>query len=108
MIYDLIYAGEHRKELEGIVENAYPQAKLEDASDYIHEGRFSVQLEDIEQDDWLLFVMVEGILDISLISQMERMGNPDHYLTLLRQAVEIKRKQKGDQNDAETGLSGDI
>ncbi len=66
-MYDLIYV-ENRKdyhEVAAIIHKRYPEAQIEDASDFIHLHRFSVDGE-IPEDEWVVFLMTEGLWNLSL------------------------------------------
>ena len=41
-VHDLIYAGGYRNEIEATILKAFPDAKIEDASDEIHRGRAAI------------------------------------------------------------------
>lgn len=91
-IYDLIYAGEYRQEVETKIQAAYPEAVLEDASDFVHEGRFSVEME-VDEEEWLLFLFTSGIFSLSFISELTRGDKPELYMRLMRKAVELKESE---------------
>ena len=91
-IFDLIYAEEHRAECEKDIKGRYPQAVLEDASDFLHIGRFSVSME-VDKNEWLLFLFTHGIFDLSLMSEMERFEDSENYIRLMKEAVEIKENE---------------
>lgn len=61
---DLIYAGNEQQKCQEIVRKKFPQCIIEDDSDDIHEGRFSVELE-ISDEDWYRFLIIEGIAVLS-------------------------------------------
>ncbi len=87
-IYDLIYAGEHRKKAERTIQGAYPKAVLGDASDFIHYGRFSVEME-IEEEEWLLFLFLSGIFQVSLAAGLIKRENPELYSSLIKRAARL-------------------
>jgi len=61
-MYDLIYGGnEYKDELTKL----FPSAKIEDASDEIHEGRISIDV-DLDEEEYLRLVVLNGFLDLSL------------------------------------------
>lgn len=92
-IYDLLYCGEHREEIEAIVRESFPEAEVKDASDEIHRGRFSVQME-YEDDDWMLWVMRKGLHDLSFHWNIMKMQNPERLKPLLMQVIEEQRAEK--------------
>ena len=53
-MYELIYAG---KEVEKIVLEKYPNAKIKDASDYIHEERFEAEIKGIDDVEFWNFAL---------------------------------------------------
>lgn len=96
-IYDLMYAGEDREEIEKTIRTAWPGAIIENASDFIHEGRFSVEM-DIDWDAWIIWVMENGLLEISLHTGLLQLENHDKYMELLLQAA-INRGYIPDDKD---------
>jgi len=76
-MYDLIYAENHQvyKEIAEVIKKEYSQAKVEDASDHIHEHRFLVEL-DIEQKDWFTFIIRNKFALCSLIFQIVLRSEP--------------------------------
>lgn len=54
---ELIYAG---REVEDIIKAKYPQAVIDDASDFIHTERFRLSIEGIENDEFYPFAIKEG------------------------------------------------
>ncbi len=84
---DLMYCGDAEKEIRDMVLNDYPESKLEDASDFIHEGRFSVEVT-CEEDDWYIWVMRKGIHNLSLNWELERMEHPERMKPLLMKVLE--------------------
>jgi len=83
-MYDLIYTENHQdyKEIEEIIKKRYRQAKVEDASDYIHEHRFSVEF-DIEQKDWFTFIIRKRFALSSLNFQLVLHSDPYRIQILL-------------------------
>lgn len=55
-MYDLIYAG---REVEDLITQRFPSAKITDASDDIHRERFELEL-DISEEDFYIFAIREG------------------------------------------------
>lgn len=71
-MYDLIYAdGKART----VLEKAFPRAKFEDASDFIHTERFSIELE-IEESDYRMQVLKLGLALVSFNFQLWSMDKP--------------------------------
>ena len=64
---DLIYAG---KEVEKLCREKFPDAKIEDTSDYIHEERFSINLPDKQKEDFYRFAIEEGFIEVSFCFQL--------------------------------------
>jgi hypothetical protein len=64
---DLIYAG---ADAERSIAGAFPDARIEDASDFIHEERFSVTLPDALEDTYLKHVIANGLGSVSLSVQL--------------------------------------
>jgi len=55
-MYQLIYAG---KEVEEAIKARYPDAKIKDASDYVHRERFECEVE-VDEDEFYIWAIVEG------------------------------------------------
>ena len=66
--YDLIYAPH---EVEEIIKKKYPNAKIKDASDYIHTERFECEIEGITKDDFYPFAIANGFVECCLAFQIE-------------------------------------
>jgi len=81
-ITDLIY---DRGAWRGI-KDAFPAAKLTDASDYIHEGRFSVDLE-AELEDWYYWLIKTGWADCSLWFQLDLRGLKKERVEIVKRAL---------------------
>ena len=64
-MYDLIYGdSEIETEIREMFKN-YPKLKIEDASDEVHEERFSIELE-INDKDYYKQMMIHGLHGFSL------------------------------------------
>ena len=61
--YDLIYGN---SEVENLILAKYPQAKIKDASDYIHTERFECEILDVDDDAFYPFAIKEGFARICL------------------------------------------
>jgi len=57
--YDLIYGP---REVEGVIKGKYPDAKIKDASDYIHTERFECEIEGVSEDEFYPFAIREGFV----------------------------------------------
>ena len=93
-MYDLLYCGEHEQEIRAMVEKEFPDATIKNASDDIHRGRFSIEM-DCNDDDWMLFVMRHGIHEISFEWQVLKMDDPDRLKPLIKQVVDEQRSGAG-------------
>jgi len=66
MISDLIYGGdEYLDEIKGL----FPTAKIEDASDEVHEGRISIDVE-MEDEEYFRTIILNGFGEMSISAQM--------------------------------------
>ena len=54
---ELVYAG---RDTEEVVRKRYPQAKIKDASDYIHTERFELELPEVTEEEFYPFALREG------------------------------------------------
>jgi len=90
-MYDLIYTENHKdyKEIEGVIKKEYPNATIEDGSDYIHENRFSVEFE-IEQEPWFEFIIQNGFAMLSLNFQLQIRQEPDKIKELVDKIIKGK------------------
>lgn len=84
-IYDLIYCEDQDeyRELQEMIVGRYPLALLEDARDFVHEFRFSVEDQSIEHDEWYTSLLEMGIPLQSLMFQMSIHENTDHIKELI-------------------------
>jgi hypothetical protein len=96
MMEELIYGP---KEVIGVIKKKYPQAKFKDASDFIHEDRFSVIIPDIEEDEFYPFAIKEGFADLCLRLMILLYKDPDK----VKGWLEITKKQEKDESK-EKGL----
>lgn len=55
--YDLIYGP---KGVEEVIKSRYPNAKIEDASDFTHTERFECEIEGVSKDEFYPFAIREG------------------------------------------------
>jgi len=71
----LIYAG---GEIENLIKAKYPEAIIEDASDYIHHERFGVVIPNIDEDEFYPFAIKEGFARVcfSFAICLESIGFP--------------------------------
>ena len=72
ILYDLIYLAsrEDYDKAWKAIQKAFPQAKIEDASDRIHEHRFSVNMS-IPKWDWYKWLLSQGLQSYSLWFQID-------------------------------------
>ena len=88
---DLIYAN---YEAEKIVEKKYPNIKIEDASDEIHQERFEIQFNEDEynEHEYLKFLLESGLFQVSLRFQV--MSKTKEDIPKISKALEELRKEK--------------
>jgi len=72
-MYELIYAG---KEVEKAVKERYPEAKIKDASDDIHQERFECEIE-VEEDEFFVWAILGGYADACLSYQLMMRDYPE-------------------------------
>ena len=58
--YDLIYGP---REVEKVIKCRYPNAKIKDASDFIHTERFECEIEGVPDDEFYPFAIKEGFVE---------------------------------------------
>ena len=86
-MYDLIhlsYYGDAPKVLQEI----WPEAKIEDASDFIHTERFAIET-DVEEEEYFKTIIREGMATFSLGFQSMILGDAHRALRLLREMEAI-------------------
>lgn len=66
-MHELIYAG---KDIEWAIKKRYPQAKIEDASDSIHTERFECEIEEVDEDDFFVWAILEGYAESCMSFQI--------------------------------------
>lgn len=65
-MYELIYAD---REVEDIIKKEYPEAKITDASDFIHTERFECEVE-VAEDEFYIFAIRNGFAEAGLSFQL--------------------------------------
>lgn len=63
-MYDLIYLDYHGKAPK-VLQEIWPEAKIEDASDFIHTERFVIEV-DVEEEEYFKTIIREGMARYSL------------------------------------------
>ncbi len=88
---DLIYAD---YKAEKIVEKRYPNIKIEDASDMIHQERFGIQFNEDEynEHEYLKFLLESGLFQVSF--QFQVMSRTKEDIPKIHKALEELRKEK--------------
>ena len=92
LISDLLYCGDSEtyREVQADILQIYPNATFEDASDFVHQWRFNVVLEDTF-DGYLYNALALGCFNISLAIQLERMDKPAHLKDIIEQVLADQR-----------------
>lgn len=101
LMYDLVYDGGFYDE----VKQAFPSAKIEDASDFIHEGRFSVELPDDKRREYLKFIIAQGIAPTSLMFLTDAQS-PKHKDEIKDIIEEIEREKSVTRPETNTPPTG--
>ncbi len=85
---DLLYLGDAQNydKLWKQMKHKWPNAVLQDASDFIHLYRFSIEL-DINEDEYLLSGFVNNFFTCSLFCELTRLEKPKKYLEAMREVV---------------------
>lgn len=71
-MYDLIYDGADARRA---IAASFPDARIEDASDFVHKERFSVELPDALEDTYLKHVIASGLAPASFTVQLMRLND---------------------------------
>lgn len=77
-MYDVIYGN---SEVESIILQKYPQAKIKDASDFIHTERFECEIPDVDEDSFYPFALKEGFARLCFgfeVTLQSLSFKPDH------------------------------
>ncbi len=90
---DLIYAEGYETEMKQDILGMWPEAVFEDASDFIHRGRFQVEV-DCTEDNWREQMFLTGLFDFSIHMQFWRIEQPTEYIETMRRAVETKKAKE--------------
>ena len=88
--YDLIYAGEHQREIKDKIHSAFPNALIKDASDFIHRGRFEVEIDNMRTDKFLIWLCAQGWAFLSISIQLIEIEEPARCLHILKAAVRLQ------------------
>lgn len=86
-MYDLLYCDEHQDEVRAMVADDYPNAVIQNASDFMHPGRISVDTK-CDDDEWLLWLMRKGIHKLSFFWGIVCMEEPERMAVLAKQVIE--------------------
>lgn len=88
--HDLIYADGCQYEIEGLIRKAFPNAEIEDASDFIHRGRFSVTIPNMRQDRFFIWLLAQGLQDMSFGVQIGMREDPERFHRIFRAAIRLQ------------------
>ena len=83
-IYDLIYLDYYGKAPK-VLQEIWPEAKIEDASDFIHTERFVIEIADVEEDEYFKTILREGMSEFSLGFQVMMLEDVQRALRLVRE-----------------------
>jgi hypothetical protein len=96
LVYDGTAATEIRKE--------FPDVKIEDASDFIHEGRIQVELPDEKRDAFYKHAMKEGYYEVCLGFKLMMMsGEAKDKEYIHRLLAELKAEKTVSDTSSEKG-----
>lgn len=101
-VYDCIYD----EQFLGDVRKAFPQAIIEDASDSIHEGRFSVRIPDYNAHDWFKWLLQNGVHRVSLTFELTLRMKPDQIASIMDELNPGWRVRSVTDNQMETDTFG--
>ena len=89
-LHELIYCDNRNEyqELQTLIQGQFPNAKFSDGSDDIHQYRFQVESETIEQDEFHKFA-IQNKFALSCFSfQLDMYGNGERVKRLIAEAQE--------------------
>ncbi len=75
-----------------IIKDRYPNVKIEDSTDDVHYGRFSVTLEE-DVTRWFKFLLKEGMHGISLWCQLAMAKGMPRHQNLIDALHELKKEK---------------
>ena len=85
-MYDLIYLDYYGKAPK-VLQEIWPEAKIEDASDFIHTERFVIEV-DVEEEDYFKTIVREGMGNFSFGFQVMALEDGKRALRLIREVKE--------------------
>lgn len=88
-MYDLIYLS-YYSDAPKVLQEIWPEAKIEDASDIIHTERFVIET-DVEEEEYFKTIIREGMAMFSLGFQVMMLEDGQRALRLVR---EVKQEMK--------------
>lgn len=86
-MYDLVYSDNNDRVL---VEQRFPDARIEDASDFVHDERFSVELPPEKRREYLVWAIKAGLGGVSFTLQM-MVRDPKSHAELKELIAESKQ-----------------
>ena len=83
-IYDLLYLGEREPydQVKALIAEKQPDLRTSDGSDFIHRYRLVIEGE-IEEDDWLRWLLEEGLILESFHAQFMLQDTPGRLSEIL-------------------------
>jgi hypothetical protein len=77
-MYELIYTDSRNEyeEMRSDIRSAFPGLRIEDASDFVHEFRFSVE-GDVAEDDWWPWAITKGVFMATLGGNLMMHAEPN-------------------------------
>lgn len=76
-----------------LVSKSFPDAQLANTSDYIDGWCLTVEMNDVDDDTWLLFLMKNGLYNISLIWQFASLTKPNIINQLAQSVIEANKNK---------------
>ena len=87
-IHDLIYL-DYLGKAPKVLQKIWPEAKIEDASDFIHTERFVIEIADVEEEEYLKTILREGMAKFSFWFQVMVLEDGKRALRLI---MEVKQE----------------
>jgi len=92
-MYDLIYLN-YYGEATRVLQEIWPKAKIEDASDFIHTERFAIEVADMEEEVYLKTIIREGMSKFSFTFQVMMLQDGQNALRLVEEIVEERKRNE--------------
>lgn len=92
-MHDLVYLDYYGKTTE-VLQEIWPKAKIEDASDFIHTERFAIEVADVEEEAYLKTIIREGMAEFSFTFRVMMLQDGQNALRLVKEVIEERKRNE--------------